>query len=127
MLTRQIAQPQGSLVTHRSAIAAADSSAPAAANFCVNPGDSRTARLWVTVSFTAGTSPTIDLTPYLKPHNADTPIGQGEAVEYDGTDGLPAGTYVLDVDVEGADLFCYLDNVSGSPSAFEVTVQVQWL
>jgi hypothetical protein len=125
-LTQAVANPSAT-VAHRTAVAAADSAAPAAAAFCINPGDAKTARLWVTVAFTGGTTPTIDLTPYLKPHNAATPIGQGEAVEYNDADGLPAGTYVIDVAAEGSDLFAYLDNVSGSPSAFAVTVVVQWI
>jgi hypothetical protein len=33
----------------------------------------------------------------------------------------------VDVDVFGSDLYAYIDNASGSPSAFEVTVQVQWI
>jgi hypothetical protein len=125
-LTREIAMP-GTIATHREAITTADSSSPAAGSFCTNPGDSKKARLWAVVAFTGGTSPTVDLTPYLKPHGAATPIGEGEPVEYGGADGLPAGTYVVDVDVEGSDLYAYLDNVQGSPSAFSVTVYVQWL
>lgn len=125
-LTRNAAQPT-TVVTHRSAIAAADSGTPTAASFAQNPGDYRTARCWIAVAFTGGTTPKIDATPWLKPHGASTPIGQGEAVEYDGADGLPAGTYVVDIDVGGSDLFLYLDNVSGTPSAFTVTVSLQWL
>lgn len=125
-LTREIALPSAAAV-HRNAITTADSSTPTAANFAMNTNDARTARLWVAVSFSGGSSPTIDVTPYFKPRGDSTPIGEGEAVEYDGADGLPAGTYVIDVDVMGSDLFVYLDNVSGSPSSFSVTVTVEFI
>jgi hypothetical protein len=41
----------------------------------MNPNNARKARLWAAVSFTGGSSPTIDLTPYFKPRGASTPIG----------------------------------------------------
>ena len=104
-----------------------DSSAPSAANFAVNPSDAKLARLWIDISFTGGTSPTLDFTPYLKPHAQTAPIGEGEPVEYDNADGLPDGTFVVDVDVEGCDLFVYVDNESGSPSSWEVTVSIVWI
>jgi hypothetical protein len=126
-LVREIAVPSQSVETHRNAITSADSSTPTAANFAMNPNDARKARMWVTVSFTGGSSPKIDITPWFKPRGDSTPIGQGEAVEYDGADGLPAGVYVVDVDAFGSDLFAYIDNASGSPSAFSVTVQVEWI
>jgi hypothetical protein len=126
-LIREIAEPSGTPATHRNAITSADSSTPTAANFAMNPNNARKARMWVTVSFTGGSSPTIDITPYFKPRGASTPIGEGEPVEYDGSDGLPAGTFVVDVDVFGSDLFAYIDNAGGSPSAFSVTVKVQWI
>lgn len=123
---REVAVPSG-VITHRNAITSADSGTPAAASFTPNLNSSKKARLWCTVSFTGGTSPRIDVTPWLKPNDADDPRGEGEPVEYDNTDGLPAGTYVVDVDVEGAALFAYIDNTTGSPTAFSVTVYVQWL
>jgi hypothetical protein len=125
-LTHEIAQPSA-VVTHRQAVDAPDSGTPLAGSFCVNPGDSRRARIWAIIAFGGGTSPTLSLTAYLKAHGADTPIGKAGAVEYSGSADLPAGTYAFDVNAEGSDLFCAIGDVAGAPASLEVTVYVQWL
>ena len=111
---------------HRNAIAAVDTGTPAAASFAKNDYRAGHARLWITVSFVGGSSPKIDVTPWFKAYNSTTLLSEGTTLQYSGSDGYPAGSFMAEVEVNGMDVFAYIDNVSGSPTSFEVTITVEW-
>ena len=113
-------------IVHRDAITAVDTGTPAATAYLENHTAAEYARLWIDVSFVGGTTPEIDVTPWYKAHGSTSLYLEGTALQDGGDDGFLAGLHMKEVEVKGMDLFAYLDNVSGSPTSFEVTVTVVW-
>lgn len=109
------------LATHRSNIAAADTGNPAAGNFWLNTEKARYIAIYAEITFSGGSTPDLDLTLWFKSTGQATPLGVSETVFAD----LDGGKHALMAEVHGQDVFVYVDDVTGSPTSFDVDVYIQ--
>lgn len=113
----------GTSETHRNAIATADTGTPAAGSFWINEDKVAVVLLISEISFVGGSSPKLNITPWIKVPGASY-MGTQDPLDSESSDDLPAGKYASFVNVYGCDLFAYIDNVTGSPTSFAATVRV---
>lgn len=112
------------VVPHRTVTTVDGTTIPAASDtrWAKNPG-SALARVFVTTSFTGGTSPSATLRHYLRSPTGDTGgvVGKGGTVTVNGNDRV-----YFDVPVEGDDLLVLVESVGGTPTSFSVTITIAW-
>ena len=122
-LEREVWQP-GDTIAHRANVASADGVGTPAANNALwssNTPGARLARFYINVDLTGGTNPTAQIRFWHKTGSANADVGGSTS-----TTDLAAGRYVVDVEVFGDDVLAYVQAVTGSPSAFDVDVQLSW-
>jgi len=122
-LDREVWQP-GDTIAHRADVDAADGAGTPAANNALwssNTPGARIARFYINVDFTGGTNPTAQMRFWHKTGSANVDVGGSTA-----TTDLAEGRYAVDIEVFGDDVLALVQAVTGSPSAFEVDVQLSW-
>lgn len=125
---------------HRTAVAVVDVGTPAATSFAVNHGWWPRCRLYLAVALAGGTNPALALRVWCRKRpfgdEANTeqlgilmaPCGDAgqAAVKPFIITGLTAGSYVVDVPVNGDDIFVEVTGAMGAPTSFSFSCALGW-
>lgn len=113
----------GTYATHRENISSADGTTPpipSNVNWLDNSDKKTKVRLFVYVTFTGGTSPTVTFRPYIRTGGSSGKVGGTDSVTY------AAGQWVLDVQADGDSVLGWVETISGSPSTTDVDIFSSW-
>jgi len=122
-LEREVWQP-GTTIAHRANVASADGATTPAANNALwtsNSPGARIARFYINVTLSGGTNPTAQMRFWHKTGSTNVDVGGSTT-----TTDLAAGRWIVDVEVFGDDVLAFVQAVTGSPSSFDVDVQLSW-